>query len=252
MPPSKPSTNNINKFLTHPNKDEIIQKLILDISIEDIYDWMTDLYQKNKELVLSKKFLTELKDNYLDFYITIKKDLQKTYSKQLAPEEEVQLALQNNSAYQNKLKEYLNNELDIITILKKLIAKIEIRAETLFDEISEDPRNIKLDRTLIEWLNLLLSSVEKYRPILEGPTNQVNIQNNFNISVLDQHLGLISETIREILASLDYESSLLFMERYSEKMAALRETIPLSVPQEKRLETAQVLSVQIKDQLENQ
>lgn len=249
MSKSKLSTDLLNKFLSHPDKSEIIQKLVMDNPIEDIYNWLAALYQNNKDLVLSKKFLTDFKNNHLDYYTIIQADVKKAYSKQIVPEEEVQFALQNNSAYQNKLKEYLNNELDIITILKKLIAKIEVRAETLFDEISDDPRNIKLDRTLIEWLNLLLSSVEKYRPILEGPTNQVNIQNNFNISVLDQHLGLISETIREILANLDYETSLLFMERYSEKMAALREVAPLPISQEKRLETAQVLSVEIQDKI---
>lgn len=240
----------IEKLLSHPDKDQVISKLVMDISPDDIVEWLKALYQDNKDLVISKTTLKKFKEDYLDFYTTVKQDLQKTYSKQLAPQEEINLTLQNNSEYQQKLEAYLTSELDIKTMLKKMIAQMEWRADSLFTQIAEDPRNMKMNRDFLEFMNTLLATLEKYRPIIEGDQGITNINNTtYNIQIVDQHINVISSVLNEVLAQLDYETSLMFTELLTERLAKIKE--PSILPQLERLELTQDLTTAVQEKLLN-
>lgn len=235
----------ITSFNSHPNRDEILTKLLCDISIDDIYEWLNALYDNQPQLTISKKNIQNLKDNYLDFYTTIRSDLLALSSQSVNSEENVKLTIQNNSEYQKKLQSYLDNEVDIITSLKKMIAKVEWRADQLFEQMQEDPKNLKADKTIIEWLSLLLENCEKYQTIINGPTNQVNIQNNINIQVLDSHINMVISIFREVIEQLDYESSLLCTELFTQKLKALRDNTSIVMPQEERLEVVKDIENQL-------
>jgi hypothetical protein len=244
----------VRKILDHPDRDEIVNKLMLDIPESDINEWLAEKYTNVNEakFVLTEKNIKAFKDNYLDIYRTIQDDMHKT---KLAvvnnAEEQLDLAVKNNPAYKSKIMEAVGKEIDVRQMVAHLCAAIEIRVGQVFDEIQNDPRNIntKVDRLLIDYAEVLGTILEKYYKFTENPADQV-IQHNVTLQVVDQHVLLVQECIREVLQSLDLESSMLFMDLFTEKMAKLKLPAPESVMNsDTKLAEAKVLSETINKKL---
>jgi len=241
------------KILEHPDKDEIISKLVSRVSISDIHEWLESKYINvgEEKFVLSTKVLTSFQKDYLDVYNLIREDLTKTKIQRLSPEEELKLDVQGNPQYRKSLEKYLDNELDIKIMTKRALAAMESRIEQMFDMIQDDPANIKIDRTLIEWFNTLISLLEKYDTIQNGNLEQINIQNNINIQILDEHINVVYKVIKDILSRLDYDTSLAFIDMFNEEMQKIKPMLEKEVlPVEVRLTEASLMSQTISAKLE--
>lgn len=218
--------NALKKILEHPDKDEIIAKLVLDYPAKDIHEWLADKYTNVSEakFVIAEKSIKVFKDNYLDVYSMIREDMAKTkQAVATSTEEQLELAVKNNSSYKSKMLELAGKEIDVRQMVAQLCLAIETRLGQVFDEIQEDPRNIntKIDRVLIEYGELLGGLLEKYYKFTENPADLV-IQHNVTLQAVDQHISVFHDVIREVLAQMDLESSMLFMEIFQEKMAKLK------------------------------
>lgn len=243
------------KILEHPDKDEIITKLLSSVPVADIHEWLEAKYTSVGEtkFVLSNKIISTFQKDYLDIYSIIKDDIAKSKTNKLTAQEELKLEIQGSPQYHKSLENYVNNEVDIKVTVKRMVAAIEIRASQVFDQIQDDPRNIKMDRTLIEWFNTLTTLLEKYDTILNGNPDQINIQNNINIQVVDEHINVVYNVIKEILSKLDYDTSLLFIEMFNDAMKNLKgaQQNIIAAP-EVRLAEAKVLNEVITAKLEKQ
>src|SRR5207247_1914491 len=101
----------------HPDKDQIISKMICDISNKEIYDWLSVLYSDNKYLIISKKNLDIFKKDYLDIYNIVREDIIKVqFSNSI--QDNLKEEIQGNEEYKKKLLEIVDKELDIKTIIK--------------------------------------------------------------------------------------------------------------------------------------
>lgn len=240
----------VNKAITdvmdHEDKDEILVKLLSDVPIKDINQWLSAKYKGQRELIIPQKSLSIFKSEYLDLYSKMREDLLRTKINLASQTEEIQQEISGNAAYQKKLAEITDKELDIKTIVQKLVVMIEHRADQLFTDMQENPRNMKMDATLIKWLNLLLETLAKFDLISNGSPEQTTINNNINIQVVDNHINMVYGVIREILSQLDNETSLLFTELFSKRLMELKEQENVVIPMEKRLEA----TYKIQDQLE--
>jgi hypothetical protein len=217
--------NALKKILEHPDKDEIINRLVLDVPPKDVNEWLAGKYTNAGEskFVISEKSIKTFKDNYLDVYSLIQEDMRNTkQAVATSNEEQLALAVQNNSTYRSKMIELASKEIDIRGMAARLCAAIETRLSQVFDEIQENPRDIntKVDRLLIDYAEVFGNILEKYYKFTEAPAETL-IQNNMTIQFMDQHVVIIQEAIKETLAELDLESSMLFMERLQNKMAKL-------------------------------
>jgi hypothetical protein len=216
----------LKKILEHPDKDEIISKLVIGISSKDINDWLKAKYTNVSEakFVISEKSIKSFQDNYLDMYNLIQEDISK--SKQavnLSTEDQLSLSVQNNSAYKSKMLELADKEIDVRKIISNLCIAIETRLAQVFDEIQEDPRNIntRVDRLLIEYADTLGNILEKYYKFTESPADQI-VQHNVTLQVVDQHISVFHDVIKEVLSQMDLETSLYFMEVFNQKMEKLK------------------------------
>jgi hypothetical protein len=226
--------NALKKILDHPDKDEIIAKLVLDYPAKDIHDWLAAKYTNVSEakFVVAEKSIKTFKDNYLDVYNMIREDIQKTkQAVATSTEAELELAVRNNPTYKSKMLELANKEIDVRQMVAQLCIAIETRLGQVFDEIQENPRDInsRIDRVLIEYGELLGGLLEKYYKFTESPADLV-IQHNVTLQAVDQHISVFHDVIREVLSQLDLESSMLFMELFQEKMAKLKPPTPESMP----------------------
>jgi hypothetical protein len=144
-----------------------------------------------------------------------------------------------------------NEELDIRQTVKRLCVAIETRLGQVFDEIQEDPRNIntKIDRIFLEYAEVLGNILEKYYKFTEAPADQV-VQHNVTLQVVDQHISVFHDVIKEVLSQMDLETSLYFMEVFNDKMAKLKPPSEKpNVPSEARLAEAKLLSENINKKL---
>jgi hypothetical protein len=232
------------KILEHIDRDEIIAKLLSGAPIADIHEWLASKYVNEGEdkFVLSQKVISTFQKDYLDIYSIIRDDLTKTKTNQLSPEAELNLEVQGNLTYRKTLEKYLDSELDIKVMIKRVLATIETRIEQMFDLIQEDPRNIKIDRTLIEWFNTLISLMEKYDAIQNGSLENVNIQNNINIQVLDDHINVVYKIIKDILSKLDYDTSLVFIDMFNEEMQKIKPNEKEILPLDARLAEVRIMN----------
>ena len=249
--------NALKKILDHPDKDEIIAKLVLDYSAKDIHDWLAAKYTNVSEakFVVAEKSVKTFKDSYLDVYNMIQEDIVKTKQAVVtSTEDQLELAIKNNPTYKSKMLELAGQEIDVRKIVAHLCVAIETRLGQVFDEIQEDPRNIntRIDRVLIEYGELLGGLLEKYYKFTENPAD-ISIQHNVTLQVVDQHISVFHDVIREILSQLDLESSMLFMELFNEKMAKLKPPAPDQAPNtDMKLAEAKLLNETINKKLNNE
>lgn len=246
--------NALSKIISHPDKDELISKLVIGISSKDIYDWLASKYvnPNEKKFILSEKSIKSFKDNYLDIYSLIQNDLANTkIAVANNNEDDLELSIRNLPAYKNILIKTANEELDIRTIVKKLCAAIELRFSQVFDEIQADPGtiNTKIDRLLIDYTEVLGNILEKYYKFTEAPVNNV-IQHNVTLQVVDQHITVFHDVIKKVLSQMDLETSLYFMEVFHEEMNKLKQpekAVPLN--SEVRLAEAKLLNETINSKI---
>lgn len=218
--------NALKKILEHPDKDEIISKLLFGTSPIVIHNWLSAKYTNVSEVkfVIAEKSISSFQDNYLDIYNFIQEDLSKTRSAVMTKtEDNLQLTIQNLPAYKEIMVQTANEELDIRKIIKGLCTAIETRLAQVFDQIQEDPRNIntRVDRLLIEYTEVLGNILEKYYKFTEVPVNNT-VQHNVTLQVVDQHISVFHDIMREVLSQMDLEASLYFMEVFNEKMSKLK------------------------------
>lgn len=232
------------QVINHPDKEEIIAKIAMGQSSVDVEEWIKTKYDSinEKQFILSKKDIDIFRDNYFDFYQKISSDLTviKNNNSSIT---DLRDEVQGSESYHRALEKYMDNEIDIKEMLKKLAVNAQTRISQMFDIIQEDPRNFKADRTLIEWFNTMVGMLEKYDNILNGSPEQINIQNNINIQVVDKHINMVFDTIGEVLAQIDYDASLLFIERFNERMKTMKsDDDNNNQSQEVRLQDAKILS----------
>jgi hypothetical protein len=134
--------------------------------------------------------------------------------------------------------------------MARLALNIETRLGQIFDQIQNEPDNIniKLDRMVNEYSVTLGNMLEKYyrwKEPVAGP-NSVSITNNFTMSQVNQHIGTFQDVIKEVLAQMDLETSLYFMEVFNDKMSKLKMPIPEApVPTEIKLAETKLLNEKI-------
>lgn len=216
----------LKKILEHPDKDEIISKCIIGVSAKDIHEFLAAKYSNISEakFVVSEKSLQSFQDNYLDVYNLIQEDIAKSkIAVATSTEDQLSLSVQNNTAYKSKMMELASKEIDVRKIIANLCVAIETRLAQVFDEIQSDPRNIntRIDRLLIEYTDTLGNILEKYYKFTEVQPDQI-VQHNVTLQVVDQHISVFHDVIRDVLSQMDLETSLYFMDVFNQKMNKLK------------------------------
>lgn len=246
----------LRKILEHPDKEELISKLIIGISPKDIHEWLKYKYTNVSEskFVISEKSIKTFQDTYLDVYNIIQEDLIKTKSAlAVSKEDELQLTVQNSPTYKKFIIKSAEEELDIRQTIKRMVMALENRFAQVFDEIQEDPRNIntRIDRLMIEYAEVLGNLLDKCHKFTEMTTSTQIINNNVTLQVVDQHISVFHDVIKDVLSQMDLETSLYFMEVFNEKMSKLKMPDKESSPSsEMRLAEAKLLNETINKKID--
>jgi len=239
------------KLLESPDLDEITSKLLMGATTKDIHEWLKIKYPSpgDSAFVLSEKMLKAFQEKYLDIYSTIKEDLYKTKSESEQLSKELELSVKGNKTYKQALAELATNELDIKKMIVGMVCQIELRIGQVFDQIQENPDNLKGDRVLMEWFDRLANSLEKYHKLVIEPPQQNSVVNNYNFNMVDETASVFYEAIKEVLNEMDVEVSLLFTEKLTEKLNKLKEKTKTQAPVEARIEEAKLLTEKMSEKI---
>lgn len=234
------------QVLDHPNKDEILSKLIIGTTCADIHEWLDAKYGAlgNKNLVISASGLSKFKDEYLEYTVRLRDDLTKMQTKIRDPETEVNLALADNKDYENKLVKHLDREIDIKNRMIDMFEMANERLAQINANIQQNPGSFKADRYMIDWFDKIGMFLEKYHKIVLA-VPETTVQHNITLNVVDQHAAAIQNAIKRTLTQFDVEISLKFMEALTSELSVLKETKEGFLPLEDRYIEAQLLDEEV-------
>jgi hypothetical protein len=232
----------VEKIYNHPDREEIISKLLMDEDPKTIAEWLNAKYEdvESRQFQLPVRVIADFKKNNLDFYTIMKNDLAIVKQNKLDPQLAITAEIQGTSAYKQALENYANSEVDVRKMISGVCAAAQLRTEQVFNDLQLDPSNFKFDRVLIEWFTVLKDIIKDLNDITNPVDNiQIGTVNQINVQVMDAHINTIYDIIREILSDLDYDTSIKFIEIFNERMTALKASENVSViPVEHRLAEA--------------
>jgi hypothetical protein len=225
-----------------PDCQEIISKLMSGISPKAVAQWLKLKYPNPEQshLRITQKLLKEFADSPMtDLYSQVKKD-----RAALASGGNISAALADNKVYRERIQETIGKEIDIVNLVKNLVTAAYQRMEQVFDVIQENPRNFKGDNYLLRYLAELTSAAERLEKIRLGTGDQL-LQHNVTMEAVEAHTAVLQDTVREVLAEIDPDMAMLFMEKLNAKLSKMKAPAPLS--QNERFREAQILEAKIVD-----
>lgn len=243
----------LQKILQAPDRDEIISKLILGISPKDIHDNLSIRYSNvsEKNFIISEKDLKTFKDTSLDLYKMIKEDMTKTKLVENNVDEELKLAIQNNSTYRNTIQKLAKDELDLKTMIAEMMISIKMRFDQITDQIQMDPTtvNTRTERLWAEIFDRFDKAFTTYQKYIIQAPDQI-IQHNVTVQTIDRHIDVLRDAVKNVLARMDIEASLLFLDMLNEEMEKLKAPSEIkTAPVEERMAEVKIINDQIIKQL---
>jgi hypothetical protein len=234
-------------LLNHPDRDEIISKLVTGSSPKEISQWLKLKYPGKDQvhLRLAQKLLKEFSTSpYLtDYYGQFKQDLS-TVAAGGKIHKGLSESIVDNRTYQERLIEIADKEIDWTKMIEGLITVCLQRVEQVFDIMQEDPRKFKGDNYLLRYLSDITSAVERLKKLSLLPEGGL-LQHNITAQAVEEQTAFLQEVIRDVLAEIDPDTAMLFLEKFHQRLSILKPPTP--VTQEEKIKEMQVLEAKIVD-----
>lgn len=206
-----------NKILNHPDKNEIMKKLANGEPVRVIADWLKKKYPKRGEAHLRPSHTTiqKFKKEDMNLHGQVLQDVKEakasTTMHWVKKQEKID-KMKRSSAYQELIEEAAQKEVDTQEKILNVFTLIEHRLESIFNAIqSADFIDHKLEKDMMSYLNLLLSTVDKHKVYIEGH-NQVS-DTNINVTVVNDQILLLREALRQTLHAQDPSIAIMLMEK---------------------------------------
>lgn len=208
------------KILNHPDKDEIVRMLTEGESVRGIEAKLKEKYPSNQSNWLSSVTLQKFRKDSLNLDGKVLKDIQEAAQSQKRQIEAQmrQRQLEASDAYRKKINELADSKLDVQRKILQLDSIIESRMEYWYNMIaSGEETAAKGDNELRKYMTQQMELLAQYKKFVEGMADKT-IDHNINITVMNDQIALIRDTIRECLAELGPEKAMLFMEKLNNKL----------------------------------
>jgi hypothetical protein len=205
------------KILNHPDKDLIIKKLLEGESLRSVEEWLREKYDDPKfhvTFVTMQKFRKEhlnIEGDYLEDIKEIRRAKDKAEEEQSKKDE-----VKKNSAYQQKLEEIVDAEIDVTRRLLEMEALVNARLEYYFN-ILQAGGSVREDKVFIEYVNLLRNIMADWMKFIEGHTDN-KVEHNININIVMQQITIIKNVVNEILSEIQPEVVPIFIEKLNQKL----------------------------------
>lgn len=233
------------KILNHPDREEMIQKLLSGVSSNSILKWLQDKYPNDKQHHITVVTLNKFKKSYLNLdreaVRLLKKErnkkelglphnpnaaafMEKTNETEKEHSLRVKETLLYSPTYKEKLKEITDAHLDAPMLMKELSALLNSRIEIYYNQVaSADSQTdtFKSDKMLVELITLMQTIIKDSKKIYDDYNSQPD-EGEVNLNIVQEQIGVIRETVKELLNELDPGLALEFMDKLNTRLNALK------------------------------
>lgn len=209
----------LGKILGHPEREEIIKKLINGESVKKVEAWLKEKHPRTKRLHVSYATLQLFRKEHLGVHGEVLdnlKDARKSQEEETASLT-VRSVVSNSSAYQQKLNEIVDNELDTNRKILEMMTLVSTRIEYYFNSLAEGDGGLKHDKMLIDLLNTQRGLVQDWKKYVEGVADKT-IEHNININVVNEQITVLKNIVFEVLQELDPTLIPQFVEKVNDKL----------------------------------
>lgn len=219
----------LSKVIRHPDKEEIIRRLLAGESTREIETYLKEKYHKptEKRYHISYMTLQKFRSEELNIKRDVLNDIKnrRNNDELVAFDHQVRAVVQNSSAYQDKLNEIVGNEMDMSRRLLEMEKLIASRMEFYYNQLVSGTFDKDGETIFISYLNSMRSVMQDYKKYIEGFADK-KIDHNINISVVDDQLKIMKEVVVDVLRDMDPNLVLVFMEKINTKMVSLKHGTP--------------------------
>lgn len=208
-----------NKVFTHPEREQIIEKLLNGESVKKVEAWLKKRHPRKKRLQISYATLQKFRANHLGLDGKVLDDI-KARRKVGDDESEAldaQAILSNSSAYQKKINEIVSNKLDADRKILEMLALVSSRIEYYFNTLSSNGGNLKEDKMLMELINTQKGLVQDWKKYVDGVADKT-IEHNININVVNEQVNVLKNIVFDVIQELDPSLVGVFIERVNQKL----------------------------------
>jgi len=206
------------KVLNHPDKEELIKKLLEGESVKGVESWLKDKYPRKKRMHISYMTLQKFRTEHLNLKGEVLDDIKNRrveVSKE-ASEAEARMIVKNSSAYRQKIEEIASGELDVTRRLLEMDSLVNSRIEYYYN-VLQTGGTIKEDKIFLEYINTMKSLMQDWKKYIEGVADH-KIEHNININVINEQARILRESVMEILHQMDPDLIPVFMDALNRRM----------------------------------
>lgn len=208
-----------NKVFKHPEKEEIIKKLLNGESVKNLEAWLKKKHPKKRSLWISYATLQKFRKDHLHLEGDVLEDIKAARKEQdlTSKELEAKAIIASSSAYQQKIKEIVSNELDGNRKILEMITLVGSRLEYYFNML-QTTGTIREDRMFIELLNTQRGLVQDWKKYVDGVADK-KIEHNISLNVVNEQVTVLKNIVFEVLQDLDPKMIPVFIDKVNSRLS---------------------------------
>jgi len=209
------------KILNHPDKEELIKKLLEGDSVKEVERWLKDKYPRTRRLHISYMTLQKFRGEHLNLKGEVLDDIKNRRGEidKEASEAEARMVVKASSSYQQKIEEIASSELDVTKRLLEMDSLINSRIEYYYN-LLEQGGSLREDKIFIEYINAMKAILQDWKKYIEGVADK-KIEHNININIVNEQAMILKESVLEVLQELSPNLVPIFIDKLDAKMSHL-------------------------------
>lgn len=209
-----------NKVLNHPEREEIIKRLLNGESVKGVEDWLKKKHPKKPRLQISYATLQKFRKDFMNIEGEVLENIKENRKNQDSESEnlEAKAILAASSSYQDKLNQIVSNELDGNRKILEMSALVSARMEYYFNIINtKEGAKIDKDKMFLDLITVQRGLVQDWKKFAEGFADQ-KVEHNVNINVITEQVTVLKNIVFEVLQELDPSLIPFFIERINSRL----------------------------------
>tara|TARA_Y100000114_G_C11764050_1_gene332063 strand:+ start:12350 stop:13024 length:675 start_codon:yes stop_codon:yes gene_type:complete len=211
----------MSKVLRHPDKEDIIARLISGDSVKEVDSWLKSKYPRKKRLHISYMTLQKFRSDHLNLKGEVLEDIKNKRSEvdKASAAAEAKMIIESSSAYHDKINEIASNEMDVTRRLLEIEALVNSRIKYYYDLLNNGG-SLREDKIFLEYISALKGIMQDWKKYIEGVADQ-KIEHNVSVSVINDHAEILKSAVLDVLNEMSPELVGVFIERVSVRMREL-------------------------------
>ena len=208
----------MSKVLRHPDKEDIIARLISGDSVKEVDNWLKSKYPRKKRLHISYMTLQKFRSENLNLRGGVLEDIKNKRSEvdKASAAAEAKMIIESSSAYQEKISEIVSNEMDVTKRLLEMESLINSRIKYYYDLLNNGG-SLREDKIFLEYISALKGIMQDWKKYIEGVADQ-KIEHNVSVSVINNHAEILKSAVLDVLNEMNPELVGVFIDRVSSRM----------------------------------